>query len=103
VTVAPAPFWADASIARRRDGGGARRVRVVARLRQAPEPALRPLPRAAATAAILAHAPFLEGIEPPLQPAPIAQRIASSVRVAELDFGKNPSFWRVLDASLESR
>jgi len=92
----PAPFWADAALPHRSDARAPLRVSRLLRLRQAAEHGLAPLPRAAATASVMAHAPFLAGLQPLLQADGLAERIAAAAPVSELQFARDAGFWSLL-------
>lgn len=92
----PAPFWAEPAFPHRRDARVVLRVSRVLRLRQAAEHGLAALPRAAATASVMAHAPFLAGLQPLLQADSLASRIADAAPLSELRFARDPGFWSLL-------
>ena len=96
--VHPTPLWADAAFPARTTRLSPLPVAGVLRLRHAASPRVEPLSRAAAAAALLAHAPFLGPLGPPASPP---ERLASAVPQGTLHFALDRDFWPAVDAWLE--
>lgn len=92
----PGIFWADPALSTDlpADPVG---VKAIYRLKQAPASRVRALPRAAGAASLLAHAPFLSGLEARLAGGGLAERLAGATRVAELELARDPRFWQTID------
>lgn len=99
----PAPLWAEPAFAGRHDARERIPIERILRLRQGSPHAIQPLGRSAATASLLAHAPFLENLPPLACKAEVAERIAAVAAVSELRFGPDAGFWSVVDRFRSAR
>jgi len=89
------PLWAEPGMGSDATSAGPRRVGALLRLRQAPRHDVEPLTSAAAAAAIVAHAPFIQDIDPNDASA-LAGALARGVSAATLAFAKDAGFWPLL-------
>lgn len=92
----PTPLWADPSFEARTMRISPMPVAAAVRLQQGPSAVFR-LRRAASTASIIAHAPFLAPIAG-AGIAPLAERLARDVAFGVLRFALDDDFWPVIEA-----